>query len=1066
VIMVDDDVYQRVGAKKVRGIIDQYRAVPAVMGGCLMTRLTSFGAFWQCQKDLQKQWQERDPQIQVCHGGGCLASGATGLMGAFEKAIRLEGVRAEVMPTGCMGPCVAGPVVRIGEHQYEQVAPTDAAVLVREHFTHGRAVPKLMNEQRRLQLSHQQQIVLRKCGRIAPDEITDYLALGGYAGLVRALEELGPDGVLAEMKASGLRGRGGAGFPTWKKWDFTKQASGERKFALCNADEGDPGAFMDRSVLEGDPHSVIEGMLIAAYTIGASQGYLYVRAEYPLAVERLQIALSQAREYGLLGGHILGTEFSFDLDIRMGSGAFVCGEETALITSIEGHRGEPRPPFPAQQGLWQQPTLLNNVETYANVSYIVGEGGQAYARYGTERSKGTKVFALAGAIENSGLVEVPIGIPLGDLIYDIGGGIPGGRCFKAAQLGGPSGGCIPAGHLDVPVDYENLAELGAIMGSGGIVVMDDTSCMVDVARFFLEFVQEESCGKCVPCRVGTKRMLEILERICDGQGREADIDLLIELGQKIKDSALCGLGQTGPNPVLSTIRHFMDEYVAHIREKRCPAGVCHGLVDAPCRSGYPAAVDIPGFVSLVADGRIEEGLRLHRNRNPFVDRNPFVGVCARVCYQTCENRCRRWTLDGEAVSVRGVKRYMADREAEPQLPEVRLDADKARRRVAVIGAGPAGLSCAYFLARLGYRPDVFEAEHRAGGMLVQAIPQYRLPREIVDGEVRMIASMGVRFQFGMKLGEQITLEQLRGQGYEAVFLGLGAPDGLPLGIPGEEAEGVVDGLEFERDFNLTGSAWVGRRVAVVGGGNAAVDCARSALRLGAEEVTIVYRRTREQMPAYEEEIEQAIKEGVTICALTNPTKVVTDHGKVIGLQCKEMELGDFDGSGRRRPQDSGRQITIQCEQVITAIGQRLNLAPICQGHELRMRRDHFIEVDPATGRTSTKWIFAGGDAVSGPLSVVNAVGAGERAAVGINTLLTGESGAFWRTDKPLDTQYDPDTEPVAFPREDLPVMAVEDRSGNFNEVELGWSRDVAVRQAKRCLRCEYGKRVACEEVLQ
>ncbi len=420
-----------------------------------------------------------------------------------------------------------------------------------------------------------------------------------------------PEEVIDLVKRSGLRGRGGAGFPTGLKWELTRKSAGETKFVLCNGDEGDPGAFMDRSILEGDPHSVIEGMAIAGYAIGSSQGYAYIRAEYPLAVERFGKALVQAREYGLLGKNILGTGFNFDIEIRMGSGAFVCGEETALMTSIEGKRGEPRPrpPFPAVKGLWGKPSLLNNVETYSNVPLILTKGAEWYASIGSAKSKGTKVFALAGKVNNTGLVEVPIGTPLGEIIYDIGGGIPGGKKFKAAQIGGPSGGCIPKEHLNVPVDYETLTELGAIMGSGGLIVMDEDSCMVDVARFFLDFVQDESCGKCVPCRVGTKRMLEIVNRICEGKGEEGDIERLIDLGRKIKDTALCGLGQTAPNPVLSTIRHFRDEYVAHIRDKRCPAGVCPALVRAPCQNACPAAVDVPGFVSLIGEKRYAEALQ-------------------------------------------------------------------------------------------------------------------------------------------------------------------------------------------------------------------------------------------------------------------------------------------------------------------------------------------------------------------------------------------------------------------------------------------------------------------------
>ncbi len=466
-----------------------------------------------------------------------------------------------------------------------------------------------------------------------------------------------PEQVVDEVLASGLRGRGGAGFPTGMKWRFAQQQDNDTKYILCNADEGDPGAFMDRSVLEGDPHSLIEGMVIGAFAIGAHQGYVYVRAEYPLAVERLEHALGQAREYGLLGNDIMGSGFDFDLEIRMGSGAFVCGEETALMTSIEGHRGEPRPrpPFPAVSGLWGKPSVLNNVETFANIAPIILKGAEWYASTGTESSKGTKVFALGGNVQHTGLVEVPIGMQLGELIYEVGGGIPNGKAYKAAQLGGPSGGCIPKEHLNVPVDYATLQELGAIMGSGGVIVMDEDTCMVDIARFFLEFTQEESCGKCPPCRVGTKRMLEIVERICHGEGEEGDIERLIALGESISQTALCGLGQTAPNPVLSTIRHFRHEYEAHIKDKYCEAGVCSTLFKARCSNACPASVNIPGFVSLVGEERYDDALKLHR------ERNPLASICARVCFHPCESKCMRSSLDG-ALAIRHVKRFMVEQE--------------------------------------------------------------------------------------------------------------------------------------------------------------------------------------------------------------------------------------------------------------------------------------------------------------------------------------------------------------------------------------------------------------------
>ena len=1004
--------------------------------------------------------------VLVCTGSGCIASGALEIVAALREKVQDMGLAAEckVIETGCLGPCAVGPVAAVYPDGvfYQGLKPEDAGEIVEEHLLKGRVVERLTASGpaagERIQalkdvpfFRRQVKIVLRNCGLIDPQRIEEYVARDGYSALAKALTEMTPDQVIAEVKKSGLRGRGGAGFPTGLKWELTRKATGERKFVLCNGDEGDPGAFMDRSVLEGDPHSVLEGMAVAAYAIGASQGYAYVRAEYPLAVERLQTAIEQARRLGVLGKDIMGTGFNFDVEIRMGSGAFVCGEETALMTSIEGNRGEPRPrpPFPANKGLWGMPSLLNNVETYANIAPILLKGADWYASYGTARSKGTKVFALAGAVNNTGLVEVPVGMPLGEILYDIGGGIPGGKKFKAAQIGGPSGGCIPREHLNVPVDYETLTELGAIMGSGGLVIMDEDSCMVDVARFFLDFVQDESCGKCTPCRIGTKRMLEILTRICAGQGEEGDIEKLEVLGKAIKDTALCGLGQTAQNPVLSTIRHFRDEYVAHIRDKHCPAGACADLVKAPCLNACPAGVNVPGFVSLTGEERYSEALRLHR------ERNPFASVCARVCFHPCEGKCRRSTLD-EPLAVRALKRYLVDQEAVIQLPEVREDAVNAARKVAVIGAGPAGLSCAYFLARLGYRPKVFEAESRPGGMLVQGIPAYRLPREALDREVDMIRRMGVDIETNARLGETFALAYLRMDGYQAVFLGVGAPAGQVLDVPGHDMQGVTDAMAFLRDYNLTGSAYVGKHVAVVGGGNAAIDAARTALRLGAKTVRVLYRRTRAEMTAYEEEVQEAEREGVRLETLVTPTAIIGADGRLTGVRCCRMKLGEFDRSGRRRPVPAeDGEFTVEADHVILAVGQTLGPAALFNGAAPKMTRDGFVATDPVTGQTSVEWLFAGGDDNTGPSSVVAAVAAGERAAVGMDLFLTGEDHAFWREHQEPDTFFDPDAEPTPYPRAHLRMLAVEQRRCNFQEVELTWTKNVALREAKRCLRCDY-----------
>ena len=538
--------------------------------------------------------------VLICGGTGCTSSGSPAIQKVLEEQLKVNDLENEIkiVQTGCFGLCALGPVMIVYPEGtfYSRVTEDDVKEIVEEHLLKGRIVDRLVYndaatdeivEEHNVSLNDtafykkQKRIALRNCGVINPEVIDEYIATGGYEALGKVLTEMTPDEVIQQILDSGLRGRGGGGFPTGLKWKLAAGNQADQKYVCCNADEGDPGAFMDRSILEGDPHVVLESMAIAGYAIGASQGYIYVRAEYPIAVARLEIAIKQAREYGLLGKDIFGTGFDFDIDLRLGAGAFVCGEETALMTSIEGNRGEPRPrpPYPAVKGLFGKPTILNNVETYANITQIINNGVEWFRAMGTEKSKGTKVFALGGKIHNTGLVEVPMGTTLREVVEEIGGGIPNGKKFKAAQTGGPSGGCIPPEHLDIPIDYDNLIEIGSMMGSGGLIVMDEDNCMVDIAKFFLEFTVDESCGKCTPCRVGTRRLLEILEKITSGRGTLADIDKLEELSNYIKANSLCGLGQTAPNPVLSTLRYFRDEYIAHVVDKKCPAGVCKDLLE-------------------------------------------------------------------------------------------------------------------------------------------------------------------------------------------------------------------------------------------------------------------------------------------------------------------------------------------------------------------------------------------------------------------------------------------------------------------------------------------------------
>jgi len=1020
-------------------------------------KITSLQDIEKLRQQLLSRQQSCKAKVLVCMTG-CRALGAQDVCTEFRRQLKLLSLDEQVIvvETGCIGMCARAPVVLIEpyEYFYGGVTPEDVEEIISTTIQKSKPLNRLAVTQDGKPVvkvsdidfyKRQDRKVLENCGRIDPRSIENAIERGGYVTAIRTLTEKQPQQIIDEVTDSGLRGRGGAGFPTGVKWNFARKSPGEEKYLICNADEGDPGAFMDRALLEGDPHRVIEGMIIAAYAIGAGQGFIYVRAEYPIAVEHINIALEQARAFGLLGDNIAETSFGFDIEVRMGAGAFVCGEETALIASLEGKRGMPttRPPFPAVKGYQGKPTNINNVETFANIPIVLKDGAKNYSKIGTAKSKGTKIFALAGKVNNTGLVEVPMGTTLREIIFDIGGGIPKGRKFKAAQMGGPSGGCIPAAYLDTEIDYDSVQQIGAIMGSGGLIVMDENTCMVDIARYFLEFVQAESCGKCTPCRVGTKKMLAILERISRGDGQIEDLDVLERLGRDIKKASLCGLGQTAPNPVLSTLRHFRDEYEEHIVLKTCRAAVCEGLVRAPCQHVCPAGVNVPEYLALAAEGRLTEAANIIRRRNPF------VSVCGRVCDHPCEQRCRRSEID-QPLAIRALKRYIADYMEDYDTPMARPAQGQAE--VAIIGSGPAGLSCAYFLALMQRPSVVFEAQPIPGGMLTLGIPEFRLPKDILKKEIDFILSHGVKLRTDSRIDD---VTELLKDGFKAVFVATGGQRGKSIDIEGINLNGVIDALEFLRDRALgKGLDCRGKRIVVLGGGNAAVDVARCAVRLGADEITILYRRTRHEMPAYEEEIEGALEEGVKLVTLGIPKRVIGKGELVSAIEFLRAELGQTDADGRRRPVPvEGSESTIQCDIVIPAIGQIASTESLSVEGGPELTKWGTVKVDPVRLNTTVDSIFSGGDCVTGAASVIGAIAAGQKAAVSIDKILGGSGNL------PHDVGFSftkPDEETLAQspPRAEEKIIPLEKRKRGFAEVVLGLDREQALTEAGRCLRCD------------
>lgn len=1004
------------------------------------------------------------------------AAGAVEVFNLLKKEVENSGNDMDLRSTGCIGLCsqeVNVELDMIGRTRliYGRVTPESVPDIISKTVKNGEILDEHAIFQYRPQsdlessydgvpfideyslTKDQIKIALKNCGNIDPFSIEDYIKTEGYNALKKILK-LKPEEVIKKVEKSGIKGRGGAGFPTGKKWTFCRNVKATEKFVICNADEGDPGAFMDRSLLEGDPHSVIEGMIIAGYAIGSKTGYIYCRAEYPLALKTLDKALSDAREKNFLGDNILKSGFSYDISIREGAGAFVCGEETALIASIEDQRGMPRPkpPFPPIKGLYQKPTVVNNVETLANIPRIILDSPMEYHSVGTDKSKGTKVFALAGKVKYTGLIEVPMGMSLRKAIFDVGGGPLPGHQIKAAQLGGPSGGCIPESMMDIPIDYDSINRTGAIMGSGGMVIMDETSCMVDIARFFIEFSTEESCGKCTPCRVGTKAMLRILERICDGKGKLEDLDKLEELSHSIIDAALCGLGKTAPNPVLTTLKYFRHEYEAHIIDKKCPSGVCKRLTASPCQSACPAGIDVPSYVALIAHRRFDEALDL------ILEDNPFPSICGRACTHACESECKRGEVD-QPISIMHLKRFVADRGI-GRAKHIKPVPVSKEEKIAIIGGGPAGLTTAYYLVQKGYKVTVFEALPTAGGMMVAGIPEYRLPRDIVQSEIDAIAALGVEIRTNVRVGKDVSIESLKNDGFKAILFTIGAFKGKKLMISGEDKfTGCVDSIKFLTKINYGERTKPGDKVVVIGGGNSAIDAARVAVRLGAANVTIAYRRTRKEMPAFEEEIEAAEEEGVIIEYLTAPTRLAGKEGKLTGLECIRNKMGEPDSSGRRRPVPvEGTGFLLECDVLIPAISQEPDIEEIANDEDFEITKWNTFKVDPDSLETNISGVFAAGDAVTGPSTIIEAIAAGQRAAASIDKHFKGGKLEWeYRSVIPKKMIAEiviPDEEVERLKRPKMPCQKASKRRKDFSEVETGYTEDMAVDDAKRCLRCD------------
>jgi len=1000
-----------------------------------MTDIRSLADLEGIKKQYQEELSNYTHQVLVCGGSGCSSPQCGEVKSALEKLVSDNQMQKQiaVIETGCMGLCAVGPVMVVmpDEVLYTEVNVEKVAEIFESHIQQGNIKEEYTFfdqtlDQHVTQLSEiaflrdQSRKTLKNCGKIDPSFIEAYIAQDGYLAVVQLLEG--------------------------KNENKTTQESAEMtpKFIVCNANLGDPKVKIDMNILEGDPHSVIEGMILTGYAMGANTGYIYIDTAYEPAIVRLEAAIGQAQTAGLLGKKILNTAFDFDLIIRRGAPVYMCGEETALLASLEGKRSEPKqkPPFPLEQGLFGRPTIVHPVESFARIPQAFRKQPLNF-QYQEMQDGGTRVLVLEGNIVNKGMVEVSAGMSLGDIVYKIGGGIPCGKALKALQIG-PTGGCIPKQFLNTALDEQLLSGGGGMQGSSRFTVIDEDCCIVDQAKKLMEFIQDQSCGKCLPCRVGTQRLLDILERITKGEGQQGDIELLEELGDSIGQSSFCVLGQTAPHFILSSIRYFREEYEEHIQDKHCRAGVCADLFVSPCQNACPAEINVPGHMALISEGKYADAYSLIKLENPF------PAVCGRICTRPCESKCRRGQLD-EPIAIADLKRFVADRAFEQG---VNAGKDTVLplngKSIGIIGAGPSGLTCAYYLARLGYAVDVYEAHALAGGVLAYGIPEYRLPNDILAQEIELIKQVGVNIHLNTEIGNHITLTALR-EKHDALYIATGSQVSNKMKITGEELPGVFLGLDFLRDVNLGREVQVGKTVAVIGGGNTALDAARTALRMGAS-VKLLYRRTVEDMPADPREVQEAIEEGIEIIPLAAPVKVI-GKDRVEAIECVRMELGLFDSGGRRKPIiKEGSNYTIQVDTVIPAVSQTSDLS-FMKDSDVHTTQWETVITDQKTRMTNMDGVFAGGDVARGADVAIWAIADGKKAAVEIDLFLGGK-GVL---NKGVDVAFSPASEEddlLDHERYEMEILAPETRKKSFVEIGKGYHKLKAIAESMRCLRCD------------